>query len=89
MPVIDVLLGRSAALDAAEEALGRPIEAEEHDLSLHVQRCAQRWAMSYRASKCNSAQLAQIRLFLLIGAIIAATYIPPVNRALEKLAAMF
>jgi hypothetical protein len=85
MALVDVLLGRSAALDEAEEALGKPLEAEEYDLSLHVQRCAQRWAMSYRASKCNSAQLAQIRLFLLLAAIIAAAYIPPVQRTLEKL----
>jgi len=89
MSIVDVLLGRSAALDDAEEALGKPLEAEEHDLSLHVQRCAQRWAMSYRASKCNSAQLAQIRLFLLIVSIVAAFYLPPVQRFFDKLTSMF
>lgn len=64
MPLLDVIMGRSGPLDEAEEELGKPVKAEEHDLALHVERCAQRWALSFRASKNNGAQLAQIRLIL-------------------------
>lgn len=85
MSLVDVILGRSPTLDEAEEALGRPLEAEELDLSLHVQRCAQRWAMSYRASKSNSVQLAQIRLILLVVAVVAAAYSPPVQHYFSTL----
>lgn len=69
MSVLDVLLGRAPELDMAEEDLGKPVEAEATDLALHVERCAQRWAMSYRASKANHAQLSQIKLLLLIFAV--------------------
>lgn len=66
MNIFDALLGRSITMDEAEEELGKPEEAEENDLPLHVQRCAKRWAMSYRASKNNSAQLGQIRIILIL-----------------------
>ncbi|WP_298800079.1 hypothetical protein [uncultured Devosia sp.] len=69
MTFIDVFLGRPPALDQAEEDLGKPVEAEANDLALHVERCAQRWAMSYRASRQNHAQLAQIRAIMLIVAV--------------------
>lgn len=85
MSVVDVLLGRSAPLDQAEEELGRPIKAEETDLVLHVTRCAERWKLSYRASKANNAQLGQIRLFLIIVTVIAACNSPPVAHWLERL----
>jgi hypothetical protein len=66
MNIFDALLGRSITMDEAEEELGKPEVAEEHDLPLHVQRCAKRWALSYRASKNNSAQLSQIRIILIL-----------------------
>jgi hypothetical protein len=75
MNIIDILFGRPVELDAAEEELGKPDEAEEYDLPLHVQRCAKRWALSYRASKHNAAQLAQIR-YLLIGFMLVALFSP-------------
>lgn len=80
MGILDVLLARPVSLDDAEEALGRPEKEEEDNLALHVSRCAKRWAMSYRASKHNSAQLGQIRLLLLIGGIVALILSPPVQQ---------
>lgn len=64
MSFLDVLFGTAPELDQAEEDLGKPVEAEATNLALHVERCAQRWAMSYRASKANHSQLSQIRLIL-------------------------
>ena len=71
MPLIDILFGRSIPLDEAEEDLGRPDKAEAQDLSLHVSRCAKRWALSYRATQNLSAQLARIQLILIALAIYA------------------
>jgi len=72
MNFLDALLGREPELDQAEEDLGKPVEAEASNLALHVERCALRWAMSYKASKANHAQLAQIRIILLCGAVYLA-----------------
>lgn len=85
MGFLDVILARPVSLDDAEEALGRPEKEEEDNLALHVSRCAKRWAMSYRASKHNSAQLGQIRLLLLIVGIAALFYSPLVQRWVERL----
>ena len=85
MDLLDVLFARPISLDEAEEALGRPEAEEEDDLALHVSRCAKRWAMSYRASKHNSAQIAQLRLLLVIGIAAMVILSPPVQKILEKL----
>lgn len=75
--ILDTFLGRAPALEQAEEDLGKPLEAEAHNLNLHVIRCAQRWQMSYRTSKENSAQLAQLRLIVLvIGIVMVLTQQP-------------
>lgn len=80
MTLIDVFMGKAPALEAAEEDLGRPEEAEAIDLNLHVERCAKRWLYSYRASKANCAQLAQLRLILLVMAIAEILTQPPVAK---------
>lgn len=80
MTLMDVILGKSITLDEAEEELGRPDKAEETDLPLHVGRCAKRWAMSYRASKNNAAQLAQIRAVLIGTLAVLAFYSPPAQK---------
>lgn len=66
MNIIDAFLGRAPSIDEAEEELGRPDTIEMLDLKVHVERCAKRWIMSYRASKHNSTQLTQIRIILLM-----------------------
>lgn len=80
MKLLDVLLGTTISLDQAEEELGKPEKEEETDLALHVSRCAKRWALSYRSSRNNCAQLQQIRLILLILAASAIMYWPPAQR---------
>jgi hypothetical protein len=80
MNILDVILARPISLDEAEEALGRPDPEEEKDLRLHVSRCSKRWAMSYRMSKYNAVLLGQLRLLLILGLILAAIYLPPVQR---------
>lgn len=84
MSILDVILGKSISLDEAEEELGRPDKAEETDLALHVTRCAKRWALSYRASRNNSAQLAQVRLMLAVITAIAVLYIPAVQNVVKS-----
>lgn len=88
MGILDVLLAKPIALDQAEEELGRPDKAEEGNLTLHVERCAKRWALSYRASKQNSAQLNQIRAFLIFAVIIALIYSPPLQHLASAVAAV-
>lgn len=78
MDILDVVLGRVPSLDEAEEELGRPEEAEAHDLPLHVSRCAKRWALSYRLSRGNSNQLSQMRLLVIILIIAVALTNPKV-----------
>lgn len=80
MSILDVLLGRPISLDEAEEALGRPEKEEATDLSLHVSRCAKRWALSYRASRSNSAQLSQIRFFLILVGLLMVLNWPPAQK---------
>jgi hypothetical protein len=80
MNLVDMILGRAPSLEEAEEELGRPDMAEAEDLKLHVGRCAKRWAMSYRASKENSAQLAQLRLIALLVAIVMMITQPPIAK---------
>lgn len=73
MGFLDLILGRTKfRLDEAEEELGKPDKAEAHDLPLHVSRCALRWALSYRQSKDNNAQLAQQRVFIILILVIEA-----------------
>lgn len=85
MGLLDVVMGKAVSVDDAEEALGRPDQAEAHDLALHVDRCGKRWALSYRASRNNSAQLAQIRLILALLAGYLILNSPPLQKLLQTL----
>jgi hypothetical protein len=80
MNLVDVFLGRAPSLEEAEEELGKPEMAEATDLKLHTERCAKRWLFSYRASKANSAQLAQLRLILLVMGITMLLTQPPIAK---------
>jgi hypothetical protein len=80
MNILDAILGRTPQLEEIEEELGKPDTAESYDLNLHVERCARRWLFSYRASKSNSAQLAQLRLILLIFAASLFVIQPPIAK---------
>lgn len=82
---IDVILGREPALDQAEEDLGKPDELEAASLPHHVDRCAKRWSLSYRLSRSNHAQLAQVRLFLAILIIFMAANSPIGAKIVERL----
>lgn len=77
MNLIDVIVGRASSIDDAEEELGKPDDMEAKDLPLHVYRCGKRWALSYRLSRNNSAQLAQIRVLLAIAGVIGVVDSPP------------
>jgi hypothetical protein len=85
MPLLDVILGCEPAFDRAEEDLGKPDELEATSLSHHINRCALRWSMSYRASRSNSAQLRQLRFFMVILAILLVLTSNPATKILEKI----
>lgn len=84
MNIVDIILGRAPSLEEAEEELGKPEMAEADNLALHVERCAKRWAMSYRASKENSAQLAQLRMLILLAALVLVITQPPIAKWLAE-----
>lgn len=85
MNILELIMGREPALDQAEEDLGKPDEAEAHDLPMHVGRCAMRWRMSYRLGKYNGAQLAQIRVLLLIVIVYLVLTSEPAAHFLARL----
>ncbi len=72
MSLLDVVLGRELSVDNAEETLGKPDDVEAHDLAYHVQRCAARWVMSYRLSRANNYQIAQVRFLVVVVICIEA-----------------
>lgn len=72
-----VLVGRETTLDDAEENLGKPDEAEADDLRYHVSRCAMRWILSYRMSRSNNTQIAQVRLILILAIALEVTTSKP------------
>ncbi len=70
MGIWDVLLARPRGLDEAEEALGRPDVREAADLPFHIERCARRWDLSYRASKYNGAQIERLYWLVIVCAAL-------------------
>jgi hypothetical protein len=72
MNLLDVILGKEPSLNDAEESLGKPDHMEADNLSYHVEKCATRWVLSYRMSRTNNAQIAQVRLFVVALLVLEA-----------------
>jgi hypothetical protein len=86
MGFLDVFLARPRELDEAEARLGRPDPREASDLPFHIERCALRWDLSYRASRHNGAQIERLCIIIVLGvSLLIASDIGTVHKFLASI----